>query len=312
MRLDRHVSASRMHAQDARETGAWERTGRPDVCPSGLMLSAQLTVAVRSFCLSPFSRPALLGLSLFVAACLAGCAGSRDAAVRDLPGQFPNHTALQIRQQIAQPADSVQRFAARARVTIESPQQNGTFNADIRQVRAGSLFMSLSLFGIEGARLLVTPDSAFFYDRRQNRVMAGTVQKAQAMVPIPITSDLMFENMLGLLAPPTTNAWTVEADSALYFVSSPSGRRTFTIDPTRWRVVRYKETTADGTPIEERLFSNFKSVNGVQIPQQILFRRPQDDVMALLRYRSVDLSPSDLSFRLGAGPNVQWVGIPTL
>lgn len=267
--------------------------------------------------LSPFVSRApvrrLLGAAVvLLMVALAGCSGSRDATAPEIPSLFPNHTADQIRQQIALPTDSLQRFSADARVTIRSPRQNGTFNADIRQVRAGSLFMSLSLFGIEGARVLVTPDSAFFYDRRQKQMMVGPVEKAQRMLPMPITSDAVFENMLGLLAPTDNEPWTVSADSSLYFVKSPSGRRTYTIDPVRWRVVRYAETTADGTPIEERLFSNFKAVDGVQIPQQIIFRRPQDDVMAMLRYRSLDLSPGALSFTLGAGSNVRRVGIPSL
>jgi len=242
---------------------------------------------------------------------LSGCASSREATPT-LPSQFPNHTAAQIHQNITAPTDSLERFRAEARLTLRSPQRNGTFNADLRQVRAGSLYMSLSLFGIEGARVLITPDSAFFYDRRNNQMMVGTVDEAQAMLPMPLTSEIMFDNMLGLVAPPPSAGWTVDADSSLYFLTDPSGRRTYTIDPMRWRVVRYAEKTPDGDPLEERLFSNFEQVDGVSIPQQIIFRRPQEDLIAILRYRSLNLSPSSLSFSIGAGDEVRRVGMPTL
>ena len=243
---------------------------------------------------------------------VVGCSGPSATVAPSLPEAFPNHTPEQIRARIAQPTDSLQRFSAKARVTLRSPQQNGTFNASIKQVRAGSLYMSLSLFGIEGARVLVTSDSAFFYDRRQQRVMEGTVQEAQSMLPVPITSNAAFENLLGLLAPAASRAWSVTADSTLYFVTDPSGQRTFTIDPTRWRVVRYARTNAAGETVEERLFSQHTIIDGVDIPQQVVFRRPKDDVMAVIRYRSFNLSPSDLSFALNASPSARRVGIPSL
>jgi hypothetical protein len=221
-----------------------------------------------------------------------------------MPSAYPNHSAEQIRSAIQRPTDSLESFAADARVSVRSPQQNRSFNADVRQRRADSLFMRFTLFGMEGGRMLLTPDSVFFYDRRHSTLRVGPVTEAQRFLPAPVASDQVFANMLGLIAPDSGVNWTVKADSSLYHLTDPSGRRRWTIDPSHWRVVRYVETTSDGTVIEKRDFSKFRLVEGVVVPHRIVFRRPIDDLMAQLNYENVRLNPSGLSFDLGVPSNL--------
>ena len=221
-----------------------------------------------------------------------------------MPGAFPNHSAEQIRTAIQRPSDTLQSFAADARVSVRSPQQNRSFNADVRQRRADSLFMRFSLFGMEGGRMLLTPDSVFFFDRRRNTLRVGPIADARRLLPAPVASDAVFANMLGLIAPDASTEWTVEADSTLYYLTDPSGRRRWTVDPSRWRVVRYVETTTDGAVIEKRHFSNFRIVKGVVVPHQVVFRRPADNLMARIKYENIRLNPSGLSFELGVPSNM--------
>jgi hypothetical protein len=216
-----------------------------------------------------------------------------------MPSAFPNHSADQIRTAIQQPADSLHSFAADARVSVRSPQQNRSFNADVRQRRADSLFMRFTLFGMEGGRMLLTPDSVFFYDRRRSALQVGPISKARRLLPAPVASDEVFANMLGLLAPDAGINWRVQADSALYHLSDPTGRRHWTVDPSHWRVVRYTEQAPDGSVIEKRNFSDFRLVEGVVVPHTVVFKRPADDLMAQINYQNIRLNPSGLSFDLG-------------
>jgi len=232
---------------------------------------------------------------------LLGCSGpSATTAPGTMPGEFPNHSAEDIRTLIRHDTDTLRSFAADARVTVQTPQRNRSFNADVRQRRADSLFMRFSLFGMEGGRMLLTPDSAFFYDTRNQTLRAGPLAEARRLLPAPIESNQVFANMLGLIAPEEQTGWTVESDSARYHLTDPSGRRHWTVDPTRWRVVRYKEESPDGTAIETRRFSDFRLVNGVVLPHQVVFERPADDLMARIQYENIRLNPSGLSFKLGA------------
>jgi len=248
---------------------------------------------------SPLPRTIWLGVLLGLIG-LTACSGpARTTAPGVMPSAFPNHSAEQIRTLIRQPADTLRTFAADARVTVRSPQRNRSFNADVRQQRADSLLMRFSLFGIEGGRMLLTPDSVFFYDSRKHTLRVGPIEAARRLLPAPVASDEVFANMLGLVAPDTGTNWTVTADSSLYYLKDPSGRRRWTVDPTRWRVVRYTEETADGTVIENRHFSNFRRVRGVVVPHQVIFRRPAEELTARIRYEKIRLNPSGLSFDLG-------------
>lgn len=251
------------------------------------------------------ARHILLSSLLGFALVLGGCAGSAPtSAPADLPANFPNHSAAQIRSAIVQGRDTLERFSGTARVRVRTPQQDRSFNADLRQRRADSLLMRVSLFGIEGGRLLLTRDSVFFYDTRKQTLRAGPLPDARQLLPIPLTPGRVFENLLGLLAPQSSVRWTVRADSAHYHLTGPNDRRHLTVDPARWRVVRYARTTPEGTLVEERIFSGFQSVSGVLIPHQVVFRRPGDDLMARIRYRQLSLNPEGLSFDLGAPPEV--------
>lgn len=248
---------------------------------------------------------------VLVAATLAGCSSSREAAPTALPEAFPNHSLSEIQSHLlASHADTLHSFSADARVTVRSPQRNGTFNATVRQKRDDSLLMTLSLFGIEGARVLVTPDSFFVYDRRNGQLMLGRLDDAGAYLPAPIASEQVFENMLGLVRPESSIDWSVSADSARYYLTSPSERRTVVVDPAQWRVIRYAEYSSSGDLVQERLFDDFQMVNGVRVPKRVVFRRPPDKTMALLDYKDLSLNPSGLTFDLGAPDDVRRVPVP--
>ncbi|MFB6247513.1 MAG: DUF4292 domain-containing protein [Salinibacter sp.] len=236
---------------------------------------------------------------------LLGCGSSASTRAPDaLPSAFPTHSADEIRTRIQTPTDTLRRFSGRARIRVRAPEQNRSFNAEIRQERADSLFMRFSLFGFEGARMLLTPDSVFFYDSRKQTLHVGPVAAAQRLFPAPVASNNVFENLLGLVVPSPQTQWTVTADSARYRLSNPSGTETWTVDPRRWRVIQYTRSAPDGTVLEVRRFSDFHSVQGVILPRVVTFRRPSDNLLARINYKKVRLNPSGLSYELGVPSGV--------
>lgn len=255
---------------------------------------------------APSSAPwnALL-LTLGTALLVVSCSSSAPTAESpELPGLFPNHSAAQIQRQIAGSTDTLQTYTAKARVTVQSPKQTRSFNAVVRHRRADSLFMRFSLFGLEGGRLLLTPDSVFFYDTRKAVLRVGPVQAVQQIFPAPVASGQFFENMLGLIVPDSKKSWSLQADSSLYYFSGRSDRERYTVDPTHWRVVRYEQKSPAGTTLQKRLFSGFRRVEGLVLPGRLIFHRPTDDLRAVVRYREMDLNPSDLSFALNVPEQV--------
>lgn len=244
-----------------------------------------------------------VGTALF----LASCSGSGKATESSpLPSRFPNHSVDQLQNQIAGRSDTIHSYTAKARVTVQTPSENRSFNAVVRHRRADSLFMRVSLFGIEGGRILLTPDSVFFYDKRNTELRVGPLEEVQQLFPAPVSSDDFFENMLGLLAPSRTRDWSLQADSSLYYVSRSNDRERYAVDPTRWRVVRYEKRTANGSVVQKRVFSDFRSVDGLLLPAQLIFQQPAADLRAVVTYKEMTLNPtrSDLSFPLNVPSQV--------
>jgi hypothetical protein len=241
----------------------------------------------------------LCALTVALALTALGCRSTASTAAGELPARFPNHSADQIRQQILLGADTLRAFTAKARVSIDAPSRSGQFSATIRQRRGDSLFMSLSPgLGIEAARILVTPDSVFIYDRINQRLRYGSLQEAQSRLPAPLAVGRGFDVLLGFMAPNAGSQWTVSADSTTYRLATPGGRRKLVVDPTRWRATRYTRYAADSTLMEERTFSEFTTFDGVTIPRRIQVRRTDPDVSASVFYREVRLNPGSLSFDL--------------
>lgn len=254
-------------------------------------------------------RRLLAGSALALALLLTGCSsGAETTRSRDLPVAFPNHSVQQMHQRIVVPTDTLLSYAATARLMLDAPQQSGRFTARVRQRRNDSLYMSISPgFGVEAARMLVTADSFFVYDRINQRLAFGSVQAAQQRMPLPITSEAVFENMMGILAPDPSVSWQIEADEAYYYLTDPSGQRTYTIDPSIWRVVRYEERTPGGEVNEVREFADYDAFGGVMLPRRLTLRRPRDEASASLYYEDLALNPESLSFELRVGDNVQRV-----
>lgn len=236
---------------------------------------------------------------------IVGCSSSDSArAPATLPDAFPNHSASEIRSLLTQAGDTLHRFSAEARVHAQTPKDNRSFNAQIRQERADSLFMRFSLFGFEGGRMLLTSDSVFVYDSRKKTLRVGAVDAAQQLLPVPVAADDVFANMLGVVVPDGHTRWSVRADSAHYYLTDPSKQREWTVDARNWRVLRYTKTDGNGTLIEERRFSNHKLVQGLRLPHRVVFQRPQENLKARIDYDTIQLNPSDLTYELDVPSNI--------
>lgn len=237
---------------------------------------------------------------------LAGCAGSRRAADRppDRPAAFPYHTVEQIEAYLVPLSDSLTAFRAKANFAFNTPWQRGRFSGDVLHRRDDSLYVSLSPgMGIEAARALVTPDSFYLYNRIDREVIVGSMDQAQAYLPALFAADDLFRNLLGIPAPEPDVAWRLDADSSYYYFESPDGLRTYTIDPSIWRVLRYEERAPDGTLVEDRVYLEWDQIEGLYLPRHMIYRRPMDESTATIYYRSISLNPSSLSFDLRLSSN---------
>ncbi len=261
---------------------------------------------------SPFRGVGIV-IGILASLLLLSACGSSAPVIEEtaMPDAFPNHTHADIQRAVQGRTDTLSAFEGDLRMSLNSPMRDERFRATLRQRRADSLWMNVrGPLGINAARMLVTPDSFYVHNRIDNELAAGPVEAAQQVLPVPMSSERLFQNLLGLLVPPNGPAWSVRADSALYHVEDASGRYTYSVDPSVWRVVRYVERAEDGTVVDERIFTDHTRVAGVLLPTRIVLRRPNEGVHALMTYRSITLTPKSLSFPFDVPADVQRVALP--
>jgi hypothetical protein len=176
--------------------------------------------------------------------------------------------------------------------------------------RDDSLYLSISPgLGIEAVRLLVTPDSAFVYDRIDNRVRYGSSEDAAAILPVPIGMDVLASAILGRTVPDASVAWQVAAEDDRYVLTSPANDEQYVVDPTLWRVVSYERRDSAGRLVEERRFEDYSAVDDVVLPRRLVFQLPEEETTVVLTYRDIDVNPSGLSFDLRVRNDARWTPV---
>lgn len=261
---------------------------------------------------SPYRWAGIIIGVLASAGLLSAC-GSSAPTVEEgtIPDAFPNHTPTEIREAVHGHTDTLDAFEGEVRMDLNSPMQNGRFRATVRQRRTDSLWMNVrGPLGINAARMLVTPDSFYVHNRIDDELSVGPVETAQQVLPVPISSEALFQNLLGLLIPPNGEEWSVRHDDELYHFEDDAGRYTYSVDPSIWRVVRFVERDDAGSVVDERVFTDHTRVAGVLLPSRVVLRRPNDGIRAQMVYRSITLTPESLSFPFDVPADVQRIALP--
>ena len=191
------------------------------------------------------------------------CTGTRrsttpDAATPGLPADFGRHRAADVLARLAA-ADTLAGLTGRGRLLLNSPDQSGTFDVDLRAARDGRFVLTVSALGIEGGRALVRPDSVFLHNRIDNTLQLGPTARAAARLPFPLDGPDGFRLLAGTLRPVPAVGYTVEADrdEGVYRLRSADGRTVYSVDPTVWRVVRVVRYDAAGALSEEVLTDRY-------------------------------------------------------
>ncbi len=254
-------------------------------------------------------------LAVFVLALsFSACAGSREAREPrhgPLPDRFPYHSAEEIQRYLAEVSDTLVSFSSKSSAAIADPNGSGHFTAEVHHRRNDSVRIDVRVqLGIHAARILLTTDSLFVYDRVKKVVYYGDTESAGSLLPMPWRSPNLFLDILGLPKVPIDSTWSVSADSARYYLTSLNRRHVLFVDPSTWRIVRSESRAEEGTLIEERTFLDFDEFDGVLLPRRIVVRRPPDRVSATITHRSIVLNPDHLDLEFHVADDARYERIP--
>lgn len=239
---------------------------------------------------------ARLSLALVALMAFAGCAPTADVAAPPKAG-LPVLTAGQIAALVAERVPQPEALRTRGRIELSAPELSGSFSLDLRLRVGDSLFAAVSPgFGVDAAHALVTEDSFFVQDRIRNVLYLGETDVLGQYVPGFDGLASIRDNLLGALYPNPDVDWRVSDDGAYYYLTTPDEAYRLTVDPDRWRVLQLRAFSEDGTLVEDRFFTDFAEVGGVEVPRRVVFSLPAENRAVTLTHSDLTLDPGPMSF----------------
>jgi len=224
-----------------------------------------------------------------------------DGSTR-MPAAYPNHALEDVLSRIPDLPPAFQEITAEASVNVASPEESGRFTARIAWRRDDSMLVRIRFpLGVEGARVLITPDSAYVWDRIEKTLIVGTPSSIEAVLPVAVAGTDLVALATGFVRPGAGGAaWTLRADSLHYELTRTDGSERLLVDPSRWRVVYAEYRNSDGQIEEQRWYTAFADLGGTLVPRRVSVSQPLRDARIIMSLSRFDTSPGRLSFDLGA------------
>lgn len=251
---------------------------------------------------SLFSRTTIRLLALVLAVVFSSCRSVSTVSTPNtsLPDNFPNHSLNQILDALPRLPAAFDQMYAESVVAISSPGEKGRFSTRISHNKGDSTLIRVRFpLGIEGARVLITQDSAWVYDRINEEVLGGTHAQISSVLPGAVFGTNFVEDGLGYVVPSPHIEWSVTADSLRYHLISPDSRLRLDVDPALWRVVHIEQKSPEGMVIEQRWYTEFRNINQHLLPLRMTVSRPEEDTRLTMVLRKIETEPEQLSFDLG-------------
>lgn len=246
---------------------------------------------------------------LFLVLMWVGCSNSRHVLDSKTPlqGDFPGHSIESILDQLPPFPTSLDNVQLEAKVAVASPELEGQITALVNIKRGDSVYASIKFpLGIEGARVLITKDSAFTYDRLQNTVFRASRDHMKEVLPGAFLELDMLETLLGFVSPAPEIPWRKENDDTRYYLYSPGDNVRYTIDPVKWRVEQVQYRNPNGVVVEQRWYQDFKVVSGIEIPQRVILVQSEESTRLLINLVNLKKNPSPFDFDLNVRADTKW------
>jgi len=218
----------------------------------------------------------------------------------DIPDDFPHHSVSEILSRLPITPEVFNEFYAETAVALSSPDENGRFSTRITFRRHDSLLIRVRFpLGIEGARVLITQDSGWVYNRIREEVVVGRRDAITNALPGAVFGTNFIGDVLNFITPDPSIPWQLSSDTLRYHLISPDSTVRIDVDPALWRVVRIEHRSLAGMVLEQRSYTDFRTINQQVLPLRLIVSRPAEDTRLSMVLRKLETMPGRLSFDLG-------------
>jgi len=166
-------------------------------------------------------------------------------------------------------------WTAKAKININHPQMNVSFNMTLRVEKDKQIWFSANAFGlIEVARGLVDKDSVRVWDKFNNKCMVGSLNVLQGYVPIPLGLGQLQHFLMGRVFWDSLVAGKIEVRGDSSFMQGSQGGINF--NASIWQKYLLHKAKAMDDLLEVSLVNqNFKPVSNMLIPFEKLLNSNQ-------------------------------------
>jgi hypothetical protein len=167
--------------------------------------------------------PILLGMTF------SACSVLRKAEEPKIkePKNVEDKTAPDLQQLIRDNSFNGESISAKASVSTQGGQQDGSFNISMRLQKDSIIWVSISpLLGIEVARVMISKDSVKFIDRINNKYALTDFQFLSQMLDVNVDYDIIQGVLIGNLFSYRKNKFnSVYVEDSCYILSTMSKRK---------------------------------------------------------------------------------------
>jgi len=225
-------------------------------------------------------------LSLMTLAILTGCKTTQktvettDADARK-SGVIRSHEASR---------DEFNTMTARLGMKYTDERQSHSVTVNLRLKKGEVIWMSASMLGITGAKIMITPTEVKFYEKLNNRAFEGNFAIIERYLGEPLTYQQMEDILLGHAMEPLDDYEMTVREDGYRFIKNDLIARLIQLRPEDFRVERQQLLKADENSTLSIVYDDYKQYEGRTLPTEIKVDAVQgtDSRRVEIFYRSVD------------------------
>lgn len=234
---------------------------------------------------------------------LIGC-GKKKNISNETPTETPVSENIPLINFSKTPAeDTVLQFdelAGKLKVTSIQPGSSRTFNATLRWKKGERIWVSMGILGIEGVRLMITPDSIKVIDRINSEYLSKPYSYLQKYTQMSLSFEDLERLLTGLPLRMDPNQLAVSTSDTAQLWKSNFGATTETSALFTTINKMLIEFTAKDTLFQRSLFSrysDFRTMNGKLFPfeRYIFIRKEAESIELTMKFTDLQLA-SGLSY----------------
>lgn len=205
-------------------------------------------------------------------------------------------TGLAFLKQLESQVTDFRTVAFRGKARYQSAEDNQTVQYKLHLEKDKRIWVSVSMLGIEGARMLISKDSVKILDRinREYRIVDFNYLSKEAQMPVNFN---ILQKVL-LADPPITaqNTKILSQSAELVRLSSQNGEQQIELDvnPTWLKLLGLRADNPKTKQKASMSFERFQEIEGKKLPFLVQMRA--ESIQLSLEHQKVVFNPEDITF----------------